>query len=210
MPTESLSPRTTEDRLVDATRRKILEAALAGMGRVGPRRLTMTDVSELARVSRGTVYRYFATRDHLFEGVVDYETERFEREVNARLKGTDPGVPRLAGLIEFMVEYLDEHPALTQLLEIDPRYVLDFLRANLDTFRAVMLKTSGPLLSRLPLVESGHVSQEALNELLLRVLISFFLLPRPDGDESLDALGVVLGSLSITDPARLLTTDSID
>lgn len=174
---------------------------------MGPERLTMTDVSRLAKVSRGTVYRYFATRDELFEGIVRYETERFEREVNTRLDGLEAGSPRLVGLVDFLLDYLEHHPALTQLLETDPRYVLDFLWDNLDTFRKVMLGTSGPLLSRLPLVESGLVQAEELNELLLRVLISYFLLPRADDDGSLTALGLILGSLSITDPVRFPAAD---
>ena len=193
---------SSNDGLLEDTRQRILEAALSGIGRLGPGRLTMTDVSSLAKVSRGTVYRYFATRDELFEGILRYETERFEREVNTRLEGLEAGGPRLAGLVDFLPDYLGNHPALTQLLETDPRYVLDFLWDNLDTFRKVMLGTSEPLLSRLPLVESGLVQAKELNELLLRVLISYFLLPRADNDGSLTALGLILGSLSITDPAR--------
>ncbi|MGI8493122.1 MAG: TetR family transcriptional regulator, partial [Acidimicrobiales bacterium] len=42
--------------LVPATRDRILESALVAMGRVGPRRLTMHEVSEKAGLSRGTVY----------------------------------------------------------------------------------------------------------------------------------------------------------
>lgn len=207
MPTEASSKSALNDGLLEDTRRRILEAALSGIGRMGPERLTMTDVSNLAKVSRGTVYRYFATRDELFEGIVRYETERFEREVNARLEGLEAGGPRLAGLVDFLLDYLGHHPALTQLLETDPRYVLDFLWDNLDTFRRVTLGTAGPLFDRLPLVESGLVQARDLNELLLRVLISYFLLPRADDDESLTALGLILGSLSITDPARITGVD---
>lgn len=201
------APHLRNDGLVEETRLKILEAALKTIGRVGPHRLTMTDVSDVARVSRGTVYRYFATRDELFEGVMLYETERFERDVNDRLAGTDAGGPRLTGLVEFLLEYLEGHPALNQLLKVDPRYVLEFLWKNLDTFRTVTLGASKPLLSRLPLVESGLVREEALNELLLRVLISFFLLPRTDDDESLAALGVVLRSLDTNDSEQSLSAE---
>ena len=77
---------SSDDGLIDMTRRRILEGALEGIGRLGPRRMTMTDVAECAGLSRGTVYRYFDSRDALFLALVEYEGERFERMANARLE----------------------------------------------------------------------------------------------------------------------------
>ena len=161
--------------------------------------MTMTDVAECAGLSRGTVYRYFDSRDALFLALVEYEGERFERMANARLEQTPPGSERLAELASFITTYLDQHPALTQLLEVDPKYVVDFLWAHMDTFRRVMLLTTEPLFGRSPLARRGEVSVEAMNELLLRLLVSYFLLPKAHAEESLEALGTILRSLVVGD-----------
>jgi AcrR family transcriptional regulator len=51
---------------MQATRRRITEAAVELHGSVGPARTTITAVAERAGVQRQTVYRHFPTEDDLF------------------------------------------------------------------------------------------------------------------------------------------------
>jgi AcrR family transcriptional regulator len=51
---------------MEATRRRITEAAMELHGTVGPARTTMTAVAERAGVQRQTVYRHFANEEELF------------------------------------------------------------------------------------------------------------------------------------------------
>src|SRR3712207_5725621 len=51
---------------MDATRRRITEAAVELHGSVGPARTTITAVAERAGVQRQTVYRHFPTEAELF------------------------------------------------------------------------------------------------------------------------------------------------
>ena len=51
---------------MEATRRRITEAAVELHGTVGPARTTMTAVAERAGVQRQTVYRHFADEEELF------------------------------------------------------------------------------------------------------------------------------------------------
>jgi AcrR family transcriptional regulator len=53
-------------RAEEETRRRITEAAVELHGTVGPARTTMTEVAELAGVSRMTVYNHFPTEADLF------------------------------------------------------------------------------------------------------------------------------------------------
>jgi AcrR family transcriptional regulator len=51
---------------MEATRRRITEAAMELHGTLGPARTTMTAVAERAGVQRQTVYRHFANEEELF------------------------------------------------------------------------------------------------------------------------------------------------
>ena len=51
---------------MEATRRRITEAAVELHGTLGPARTTMTAVAERAGVQRQTVYRHFADEGELF------------------------------------------------------------------------------------------------------------------------------------------------
>jgi AcrR family transcriptional regulator len=75
---------------VPETRDRILEGALQALGRVGTRRLTMSDVSERAGLSRGTVYRYFPTKEDLLAFLAQYEQDRFAGGLRRRLAGVPP------------------------------------------------------------------------------------------------------------------------
>src|ERR1700692_4775574 len=72
---EGFSP--TEDR--------ILKAALDLIGRRGVRRLGMQEIAEAAGVSRGTLYRYFPSKDHVLMGAADYDERRFSVGLDAAL-----------------------------------------------------------------------------------------------------------------------------
>jgi len=52
---------------MQATRRRITEAAVELHGSVGPARTTLSAVAERAGVQRQTVYRHFPTDDDLFD-----------------------------------------------------------------------------------------------------------------------------------------------
>ena len=59
------------------TEERILSAALRLLARRGVRRLGMQEVSEAAGVSRGTLYRYFPSKDHLLAAVAGFDEHRF-------------------------------------------------------------------------------------------------------------------------------------
>ena len=68
---------------MEATRRRITEAAMELHGTLGPARTTMTAVAGRAGVQRQTVYRHFANEEELFAAC----SQRYE----ARHPSPDPG-----------------------------------------------------------------------------------------------------------------------
>lgn len=177
---------------VPATRDRILEGALAALGRVGPRRLTMSDVSDRAGLSRGTVYRYFPTKDDLLAVLAEYEQNRFSEGLRGALAESGPE-PSLVAVVEYIIGYLRQHPALPLMIEVEPEFVLAFLRRQMPIFHRITEELLGPVMSRSRPVVEGWVTVAELDELLLRVVLSVFLVPGEDG-VTVGALQGALGS----------------
>lgn len=178
---------------VPATRDRILEGALAALGRVGPRRLTMSDVSDRAGLSRGTVYRYFPTKDDLLAVLAEYEQDRFSEGLRRAL--ADSGQePTLAAVVEYILGYLRQHPALPLMIDVEPEFVLAFLRRQMPVFHRITEELLGPVMARSRPVAEGWVTVPELDELLLRVVLSVFLVPGEDGAVTVGALEGALGS----------------
>jgi AcrR family transcriptional regulator len=81
MSTETSSPRRRYEKRARATkeqetRQRILEAALALHGTLGPARTTISAIAERAGVRRATVYRHFPDERSLFLGCSGLSRER--------------------------------------------------------------------------------------------------------------------------------------
>lgn len=185
-------------------RDRILDGTLRAIGQHGLRKLGMTDVATAAGVSRGTLYRYFGSRDELLGALFDFERQRFQTAVNDRLAEVDPGLPRLEAHVEFVLEYLRGHPALARLVETEPRFGLSFLEAHYPSFRSATAAILEPILAESTNdLDALGIRLETVADLLFRILLSFFLFRPPEGAEaeSLSAVTSITRLLSST-PAR--------
>lgn len=186
-------------------RNRILDGTLRAIGQHGLRKLGMTDVAAASGVSRGTLYRYFGSRDELLAALFDFERQRFQAAVNSRLANVEPGLPRLEAHIEFVLEYLRGHPALARLVESEPRYGLNFLETHYVSFRSATATILEPMLADAvdDLGELG-IRLDTLADLLFRVLLSFFLFRPTEAaeSESLSAVTAIMRAL-ISAPSRI-------
>lgn len=73
----------------DAARQRLIDAAEACFLRYGVMKTTIDDVAGIAKVSRATVYRYFAGRDELILGVLLRDGARFLEALGHRLDAAD-------------------------------------------------------------------------------------------------------------------------
>jgi AcrR family transcriptional regulator len=110
-------PRTEEanQRIREKQRAKILDAARKIFARKGLA-ATMADVAAEAKVSQGLAYRYFASKEALFQMLV-------EQAVQSGIAGIQripkmPGTPteRLGFLVSMAWEGRREHPEIYQLM----------------------------------------------------------------------------------------------
>ncbi|MGH8922580.1 MAG: TetR/AcrR family transcriptional regulator [Acidimicrobiales bacterium] len=178
--------------LIPATRDRILESALLAMGRSGIRRLTMAEISEQAGLSRGTVYRYFPTKENLLAVLAEYEQDRFADGLRRALAGVPEDQLQLERVAAYIITYLRQHPALTLMIDTEPAFVLSFLRRQLPVFHRITEELLTPVMRNALPVREGWVTIAELDELLLRVVLSVFLVP---GETSSTVVGVLEGAL---------------
>ena len=105
-PTRRYELRKRADAM-EATRRRITEAAIELHGSVGPARTTITAIAERAGVQRQTVYRHFPSEDELFAACTQhfYASDRWPDPGRWRAIG-DPA-ERLAAALDELYAYYE-------------------------------------------------------------------------------------------------------
>jgi AcrR family transcriptional regulator len=114
------------------TRQRILEAALALHGTLGPSRTTISAIAERAGVRRATVYRHFPDERSLFLGCSGLARERNPLPDSALWAGiADPGERLEAALYELYGWYERVEPLLTAVLrDLDAVPILAEIQAE--------------------------------------------------------------------------------
>ena len=97
-------------RTFGVTEDRILKAALDLIGRRGVRRLAMQEIADAAGVSRGTLYRYFPSKDHVLMGAADYDERRFSVGLDAALALAPTPEERIGAFMAYAFEFIRTHP----------------------------------------------------------------------------------------------------
>ena len=192
MPAE-LNPRTRE---------RILDGAMLAIARHGLAKLGMSDVSRQAGVSRGTLYRYFPSREELLQNLAAFESLRFQQRVGEALAAVPAGASRLEVALQHVTRYVREHPAIQRIIETEPAFVLAYLRGQFPLLRATTGQLLAPLLAATQPVRDGLATTEQLVDWMTRVMISAVLFPDPDPDGMARSLTAVYRLLTGPPPRR--------
>jgi len=181
-----MSERTTSaDAIVAAACRLLAELG-------SHERLTLSAVAEAARVSRPTLYRWFATREHLLEAISLRQEERFYQGLSAALEAQLTPAGRLDAALGYLVTYLDETFGAESLLR-EPGFVVRSLAASLDKQRVTWTGLLGDALERMPAVRAREISAEQAAELFLRLAYSHYLIPSPEPEVLLQCMRSMAG-----------------
>ena len=161
---------------------------MRALERHGTDRLSMTDICREARLSRGTLYRYFANREQVLDAVnkriMNTMRETFDEAVAAN---PDPDL-RVRVMLRAMIEFPKRFPHMTSLIEHEPASAITFLARELPLLAEIITEYLLPAYERVPAVVSGAITPTQLSELFQRLVTSTFLIPSPgsgDLDESL-------------------------
>jgi len=173
------------------TRARILDGAAVAVARHGLAKLEMSDVSAISGVSRGTLYRYFPSRDALLDELARREGALFRDRMRAAIEQAPPGAERIRVALEHATRHVREHALLQRLLDTDPTFVLRGLRAQFESLKAELGAPILPLLQESELVHARIATAEQLLDWMMRLMASAFLLPGRDPDGMTQGLTAV-------------------
>lgn len=155
----------------DATRARIMLAAVAQCQEVGLRRVTMEDVARRARLGRATLYRHFQSKDALVRAIILDEAQAFFSALDAALADCRSDEERLTEGFAFALDYARGHALLTKLLRSEPETLLPYLIGGGELVR---IATEG-VYARVH-EHPGERARETA-ELLVRLVLSLALTP---------------------------------
>ncbi len=181
------------------TRQRILDGARDAIARHGVAKLGMADVCESAGMSRGTLYRYFGSREELLYALSRREAERFRDQVLLAARSAPTPEARLRVLIEQATRQVQEHPALQRMLESDPARVLRALREQFGAIRTELHEILAPSLEATAPVRAGVAEVDQLVDWITRILVTAYLIPDPEPDKMLEGLAAMYRMLSLPD-----------
>lgn len=156
---------------------KIINGAARAVARQGLRKLTMSDIGEEAGVSRGTLYRYFKSKEEVLEAVgrhvEDSLASAFDEAIAAR-----PGMEdRLRVVLDVLNRFRDDFPETIAMVEIEPGFVLGFFAREFNNFAKIIGVYLTPALAAAPPVKDGVMTEKQLTEVFLRISMSTYLVP---------------------------------
>jgi AcrR family transcriptional regulator len=161
---------------------RIADAALRVLARRGLRKLSMTDIGDEARVSRGTLYRYFASREDVLAAAEERVVSTLEQALDEAVAANPRPGERVAVVFEALSTHRTQHPALAELVRDQPRLVLDFFAREFDTLLDLLARSLQPVLARTAAVRTGAMSERQVAEVLLRVALTADVISAPGSE----------------------------
>lgn len=161
-----------------ATEQRILDAALVALARLGQRKLSMSDVIEQAGIARGTLYRYFPSKEALLRALADYVRKggvaRLQEGVAARPNPAE----RFRVLAEVLLSTNWMHPESIRILETEPAFALAFLRQVFPSWVEELMALMQDATDHLPGIRDDRITLRELAETMLRLSVSQWIIPR--------------------------------
>lgn len=102
--------------LIERRRDEIIDAATTVFARDGFACADLQDVADAIGVGKGTLYRYFPTKDQMFQAAVDRVMTNMRASINAAVAGVDQPLDRIAAAVRAYLTYFDEHPEGVELI----------------------------------------------------------------------------------------------
>jgi AcrR family transcriptional regulator len=174
-----------------ATEERILTAALGLIGRRGVRRLGMREIAETAGVSRGTLYRYFPSKDHVLAAAAAYDAHRFSNGIDEVLSAAQSPEDRITSFMAFAFDFIRSHPC-RPLFETESGFVMGYLLDHLPSLRSELVLRLGDALDTVPAVAAGTLGKDQLADVIVRLFASSWIIPETDDASLVQAVNRIL------------------
>lgn len=170
---------------------RILDGALLVLARRGRDKLSMSDVGAVSGISRGTLYRYFRSKDEVLDAIAGHVRTGLQQRLNAAV-AKRPGLDdRIEVVIETLVRYAQTRPETAHIIAIEADFGIEFVRSVFSEFVIFVEALLTPALELTVSVRLGAVTSAELSELILRVVSSTYFVPTRDIDDVPRALAAL-------------------
>ncbi|WP_084439088.1 TetR/AcrR family transcriptional regulator [Sphingobium sp. TCM1] len=155
---------------------RILKGALQALGERGANRLSMSDICHVSGVSRGTLYRYFATKEDVLAAVSDYISLTFENGIRDVARDIADPVERLNAVLRYHNDYSTLQESDKTLL-VEPAFVVEFFRSHFVRHRAAMRDALDPVFDHFEAKRRSPIDRDGIVEMMIRLQVSRLILP---------------------------------
>jgi len=118
-PRSGAAPARRTRKSADQRRSEILTAAATVFSDYGYRQADCQEVADRAGVGKGTVYRYFETKEALFLGCLRHALDRLRARVEAAVIGVDEPLTRLHAAFRAYFAFFDDQPEVVELFILE-------------------------------------------------------------------------------------------
>jgi TetR/AcrR family transcriptional regulator len=142
--------KTRQKRNADATRAKILQAALSEFGERGLEAASTDDIARRSGVNKRMIYYYFASKDGLYLAALETVfTDLVAREREIKIEHLDPPAA-IEAMINLKIDYYLENPHFVSLLSMENFYKARHLRKSgkLKMFKTPLTDVISRILDR--------------------------------------------------------------
>lgn len=167
----------------EATEARIVNGTVRALARQGPKKVTMSDIATEAGVSPGTLYRYFKDKQDILQALGNYYLARLRDLIQQAIDDSPEPGDRLRVVIDIFLRYWQENPQTVQLGQMEPGFVIGYIKSVIPQLRALLHDALEPVLLReSPAVRLGLATPDEIVDLVVRIAFSNHFLPaRDDG-----------------------------
>jgi len=178
-------------RSFSPTEERILVAALGLIGRRGVKRLGMQEIAESAGVSRGTLYRYFPSKDQVLIAAAAYDERRFSTGLDEVLAVTRAPEDQIGAFMTYAFDFIRSHPR-RPLFESEPEFVMGYLLEHLPSLRGELVRRLGDAFDTVPAVAAGALDREQLVDVVVRLFAASWIIPESDDASLVQSINRIL------------------
>jgi AcrR family transcriptional regulator len=171
---------------------KILDGLLFALARYGVQKVSMTDVANEAGISRGTLYRYFGTKEEVLAALGTHVLDDFRAGLKAAVENVPEPLERIRAVLVFMDAFIEERPSLESLAQAEPGFVISFFQTNGAEILNAITEVISPAFYGDPNRRRRKRNLAVVSEMILRINLSYQLAPRDYDNASPDHFAEVI------------------
>ena len=161
------SERTVED---------IMNATFAVLMEKGSDSLSIRAVCEEAGISRGTLYRYFASKEELIAAATVHLRHQTDKRVAEAVGGIANPRKRFEAFLDYTLENIESAES-RRLLRTEPEFLLAYFRENFDHFKQRIDDALSPVYDSWDEQLDGELDRDLVSEMFVRFALSETLIP---------------------------------